>query len=118
MLCTIALLVLCLMPAQHLPADPVPFADKIYHAVAFAGQAGCLAWGLQQMRRIPQIQIFFIAFIYTIFLGGFIEIFQHYFSQNRHGDWYDWLFDIIGAVMGAAVIAGLRFKQNAAEHDP
>ena len=40
---------------------------------------------------------------FGILFGGLMEICQHYIFVNRSGNWYDFLANTIGAIIGVAV---------------
>jgi VanZ family protein len=39
-----------------------------------------------------------------IIMGGLIEILQEYLTQTRSGDWFDFLFDVVGALLGWGIV--------------
>ena len=41
--------------------------------------------------------------VFGILFGGLMEICQHYIFINRSGNWYDFIANTIGAVLGVAV---------------
>ena len=68
-----------------------PEADKVLHAIAFAGLSfiGCLAY---------PVRIFGLA-IFLVFLGGAIEVAQGY-TPSRSRELFDLLADLIGISLG------------------
>lgn len=45
----------------------------------------------------------FTALLLPILYGGLIEILQENFFYPRTGDWWDWLADIVGTLIGCVV---------------
>lgn len=100
----LALLLVCMLPGNRLPQEPVVNADKIFHAIAF----GLLAylwvrgWKLQQTSALIRSRAWPLALLCTIAFGGLIELLQETLAQNRSADWLDWLFDSLGAIAGVS----------------
>lgn len=98
----LALLLVCLLPGNSLPQEPVVNADKIFHALVF----GLLAylwvrgWKQQETSLTLRRWAWPLALGLTVFYGGLIEILQETLAQNRSADWLDWIFDSIGALLG------------------
>ena len=92
----------CFMNTAPLPAPPVINFDKIVHSILFLGLAGVLFFDSTRYLRssMSKIRIFLLIFLFPVAIGGFIEIIQEYFTKTRSGDWYDFLFDVIGALIG------------------
>ena len=92
-LATVAVLVLTLRPAEHLPArGPFNFWDKAQHALAFAVLTvlAFLAW--------PQTALRWKLILSLVALGGAIEVAQH-LTGWRHGEWADWAADAVGVAL-------------------
>lgn len=109
---TILVLVLCLVPGDQLPKDPIVNADKLYHTACFGLMAFLFVWGFRKQSDsfvLHKHALFFSLFISTS-LGGLVEILQHYFVKNRQGDWFDFLFDTVGVL--AALLAYLVLFQR------
>jgi len=95
----------CLMNTAPLPEPPpVMNFDKIVHSILFAGLAGVLFFDSTRYLRlsITKIRIFLLIFLFPVAIGGFIEIVQEskIFTKTRSGDWFDFLFDVLGALVG------------------
>lgn len=103
---TVALSILCLMPGDRIPPEPVINADKIFHAGAFALLALLWAWELYG-RPLPLKKAAVGAAIFAVAFGGMIEILQETVAINRSADWIDFLADAGGSVAGAAAFYGL-----------
>lgn len=83
-------LVLSLMPVEQLPSE-VHFWDKAQHALGFAGLAfvGLQVWARHPLRVMVGLAV----------LGLGIE-FAQALTGWRHGDWQDWVADLVGLGMG------------------
>jgi len=89
---------LSLYPLPNLPA--VAGTDKTLHLVAYFFLAFPL--GLKKHNNWILFIILFIVF------GGIIELIQPY--VNRHGEWLDFLANIIGITLG--FLAGLTLNKS------
>jgi len=96
------ILVLCFMKTSSLPAVPVKNFDKAVHALMFLCLSGVVFFDNTRYLRFPisKVRIFWGTFLFPIALGGLIEILQAYLTDYRTGDWFDFLFDIVGALIG------------------
>jgi len=100
--------VLCFVNTASLPAAPVRNFDKVVHVIMFLGLSGVIFFDNTRYLRDPisKMRIFWSTFVFPIALGGFIEIMQADLTTYRSGDWFDFLYDIVGALVGW-VIASL-----------
>ena len=98
--------VLCFMNTSTLPAPPIMNFDKVVHIIMFMGISEVIFFDNTYYLRFPisKIRIFFSVFLFPIALGGLIEILQEYLTQTRSGDWYDFLFDVVGVFLGLGII--------------
>ena len=110
----IIICILCLLPGDQMPKDPVQHADKIYHAGAFALLGFLLAFGFSKQFLFASVRkhAVVISVILSAVLGGLIEILQHHFVKNRFGDWMDFGFDVAGAIMGVTILWLIRRYLN------
>jgi VanZ family protein len=96
------ILVLSGYPGNKIPELPVLQIDKIVHAFMYAVLAICMA--------IPSTQQFFIKnkrwsirwkiILFGVFYGGLMEVLQTNIYINRSGNWYDFLANTLGAILG------------------
>ena len=100
-LAALAVLVLMLLPAEHVQRLPLNFWDKAQHALAFGGLTllGLLAW--------PQRPDRWRLLVGLVIYGGGIEWAQH-LTGWRHGDWVDWAADSAGVALVAALVMARR----------
>ena len=53
------------------------------------------------------LKLMIICAVFGILFGGLMEICQHYIFVNRSGNWFDFLANTIGAIIGVAVCSQL-----------
>ncbi|KPM47132.1 VanZ family protein [Jiulongibacter sediminis] len=92
---TLLVLILCIWPGDELP-ETVGLYDKWSHFIAFAGVAFFWLWWRPKFLGVILLAILF---------GLIIEIIQGILPESFHRsfDWYDWLADSIGALIGLPV---------------
>jgi VanZ family protein len=81
-------------------------ADKVAHALAFAGLA--VLGRLSAFRSVAALAAGLLV------LGGAIEVAQGLFTVTRSADWLDWLADSIGIAAGLGVSALLPVRRVSA----
>ncbi len=100
---------LCFAPASEINKVHIniPHFDKIVHfgmffilALLIAGLNGKYA------TYFNRILLPVIAIVY----GGLIELIQLWFISGRDGDWFDWIADNAGVVLGLMVFSFLPFQ--------
>ena len=99
---------LLLFAATHLPVPKVPrfpHMDKVAHTLLFAGLSFLLCWAIPTRfeRRLWNVRW---AVLLAIAYGAFDEISQA--PVGRTPDIWDWVFDCVGAVLGAATYIAAR----------
>lgn len=101
----VVIFVLCFMHTEELPAVPMTNFDKLAHSVMFLALSGTIFFdNTRYLRRlISRRRVFFGSFLLPIAIGGAIEVMQEQFTRHRSGDWYDFLFDAFGAVLGVLI---------------
>ena len=94
--------ILCFINTAELPKSPVRNFDKFVHTLMFIGLSGVIFFDNTRYFRFPisEMRIFLGTFLFPLALGGLIEIMQAYLTTTRSGDWFDFLFDVIGAFFG------------------
>jgi VanZ family protein len=94
-------------------ADPIPFVppgwlapDKLWHALEYAIFAALLAWALRRGLALPPSlpAIPWLALAGAGIFAGADEVHQS-FVPGRHADWRDWIADLAGAGVAAALCA-------------
>ena len=101
----LTIFVLCFMNTAPLPVPQIQNFDKWMHALMFLGLSGVVFFDDTGYLRFPisKLRILGISFLFPIALGGLIEIMQAYLTVTRNGDWFDFLFDAIGAFFGMGI---------------
>ena len=100
-------LILCFMDTTQLPKAPTINFDKFVHIVMFSGVSGVIFFDNSLYLRFPisNKRIFWGSFFFPVMLGGLIEIMQEkYLAPTRSGDWFDFLFDVVGTLIGLSII--------------
>jgi len=56
-----------------------------------------------QFSRLNINKIIFISAVYSIIIGGLLEVLQRMATTSRQGDWIDFLANLTGVVFGCAI---------------
>ena len=98
----IVIVVLCFMNTEPLPKVPMTNSDKVVHLLMFLALSGVVFFdNTRYLRRTIGCRwLFGGSFLFPVLVGGLIEIGQTLFTTYRSGDWWDFLFDTIGAMVG------------------
>ena len=100
------IIVLCLLPQNDLPKSrffDIPYFDKYVHASLYFVLYFLLLRSLKKFN----IRIYFIAILLCIGYGISIEIFQHFFTSDRHFEVYDILANSSGTIISSIVSPSL-----------
>jgi len=89
-------------PGNTIPKVPVWQADKIVHITIYAILSFFLliAFRKQYLIKNTRLRISLFIILFSISYGGLMEILQHYIFINRSGNWYDFLANGLGAILG------------------
>lgn len=99
---TLIMLGLMLFPAQFIGDHRLWSYDKIGHLVLFASWTYTL--GLyHHINRRATTRLWTI-FLVGLFFGIAIEVLQHILPLNRHANWGDLLFDLLGCLLAVAAL--------------
>ena len=100
----ILILVLCFINTGSLPEVPMTNFDKLVHALMFLALSGAVFFDntCYLRRAIGGQRIFWGSLLLPVGVGGCIEIVQT-FLPYRSGDWKDFLFDCVGAILGCLI---------------
>jgi len=111
-LASIVLVWVSLVPLPVLPDLKFIPVDKVGHLVAFLALALLYLWAFdhQSDTRKSKFSSYWITFLLTAFIGGLIELLQHFLPVNRVGDWYDFYFDIAGIIIAIIIYPMLKQK--------
>ena len=116
LLCGIIIMVLTGIPGSCLPhVKPVVGLDKVVHLLMYATFAFLCLWGYRKQfvsnGLAYQKKALLLAVVISIFYGGLTEMLQEYLVPGRTGDWFDFLADSIGTLLGVFVFL-LFYRQK------
>lgn len=107
---------LCMMPGGNTPSINIPNIDKLVHACMYMALAFCISLNLyQEYTEFDSIAMIMWALVIPILFGGLIEVMQDKFTLTRSCDFYDFIADSVGAIIGyffARWFVPRHFKQN------
>jgi VanZ family protein len=112
----VTILILCFIKVGPVPElEEMTDFDKLVHLVMFMGISGVVFFDSSSYLRekISFRRLLLGSFLFPLFLGGAIEIFQDLLTTYRSGDWRDFLFDGIGVFIGIIIclIINTKLKQ-------
>ena len=115
-LCGIVILILTGIPGSVFPrVKPVLGVDKVVHVIMYATFAFLCIWGYRSQYiakdKTQRIKALVLTVIISIAYGGLTEIIQEHLVPTRTGDWFDFLADSIGTLLGISVF-GLIFRKK------
>ncbi len=98
----LVILVLSGYPGNYVPKVPIWQFDKLVHGGIYAILSLCLiiAFKKQYDKENKRFFITVLIVLFGIIYGGFMEILQHYIFINRSGNWYDFLANTFGTILG------------------
>lgn len=104
-LCLLLIFTLSFMPFfPETPFDDVQFVDKWTHLVMYGGTSSVIWWEyIRSHIRLDFRRLLLFAVVGMIILGGLIELLQAYCTTTRSGEWFDFMADSIGVLIGLAV---------------
>ncbi len=104
------LLLLALFAATHLPSKAIPYQfsayDKAAHCLAYVAIALSALTSLDLAIGLLRPQHYFLVWLAGTLYGAFDEVTQ--IPVGRHCDPLDWMFDILGIVIGLILFRLLR----------
>jgi len=107
-LCGIVILILTGLPGSVFPhTKPVVGLDKVVHVLMYATFAFLCIWGYRSQfianGKTYRTKALFLAAVISILYGGITELMQEYLVPTRTGDWFDFLADTIGTLLGISI---------------
>jgi len=102
----VVIIVLCFINPPEIPIlRPMTNFDKLVHFLMFFGLSGIIFFdnSFYFKKRVFRRSIFWGSFLFPVSLSGGIEIAQEYLTTTRTGDWMDFLFDVIGVLLGCLI---------------
>lgn len=115
-LCGIVILILTGLPGSVFPrVKPIIGIDKVVHALMYATFAFLCIWGYRKEfisnGEAYQKKALLRTALISIAYGGITELMQEFLVPTRTGDWFDFLFDAIGTLIGLFIF-WLFFKKR------
>ena len=80
----------------------IPYADKIVHGLMYFGVMLAFYFDLwrQGLQVVALKRRSWVGALAFALFGGVVELLQMYCTTYRSGDWWDWVADIFGVVLG------------------
>ena len=115
-LCGIVILILTGIPGSAFPRiKPIVGLDKVVHILMYATFAFLCIWGYRDQYRSRdkayRTKAILLTALIGIAYGGITELIQEHITFQRTGDWFDFLADAIGTLLGLAVFS-LFFRKK------
>ena len=79
----------------------LPGIDKIIHAILFLVEAGLIFWAFHS---VTNRSLLVPILIWCLFLGGGLELIQHFWVPGRSGQICDLIADVAGGIIGFMLI--------------
>lgn len=98
--------VLCLIPTfPETPLDDFSLIDKWTHLVMYGTLVAVIWWEYTRQHTTNNTRrLFLLAFLAPVAMGGLVELAQAYCTGGRRsGDWYDFVANTIGVVLGTLI---------------
>ena len=102
------------LPADSF-ADSIELSDKVKHFVAYMGLAVILGLNLHFQERWKLARNFYIVITFFICVTyGVVDEFHQMFIPNRFAEFFDWVADSLGALVGILSVSVFieRIKKN------
>ncbi|MDL2322592.1 VanZ family protein [Bacteroidales bacterium OttesenSCG-928-A17] len=111
---SVLILIACFISLESMPRAPMTNFDKLVHFGMFFFLGGCIYFeNTNYFRRSISIRrIFWGSLLFPAFYGGLVELIQNYISPHRTGDWGDFLWDSIGAVLAFFIVLLINKRHN------
>jgi VanZ family protein len=99
------ILVISGYPGNYVPKVPIWQFDKLVHSGVYSVLSICLiiAFYKQYNKENNRFKASILIIFIGIFYGGFMEILQHYIFINRSGNWYDFIANTVGTILGIII---------------
>jgi VanZ family protein len=101
-----------LIPLSKLPPKLLDANDKLLHMAIYFFTAALIYLGRQRYKIKATIasRFLWLTFLGCTLYGGLIEILQHFFVTNRHGEWLDFLANSLGALFALFAFKCTAYK--------
>ena len=77
--------------------------DKLVHIIMYGGLTCVLIFDFRQYAKnnpLSSLAFILICLLTPVILGGVVEILQPIYFAPRTADWFDWISDITGVLLG------------------
>ena len=116
-LCGIIILILTGLPGSLFPkVKPIIGLDKVVHLCMYAGFAFLCIWGYRRQYlsrdKAYRKRALLLTALISVAYGGITELMQEFLVPTRTGDWFDFLSDAIGALLGLLVFQFFSRKKK------
>lgn len=105
-LIVVAIWVVCMIPVPETPLSHVSFIDKWTHFVMY-GTLTSTIWIEYAYRHNKETRssarLFVGGFVLPVIMGGLIELAQAYLTTCRSGEFFDFICNSLGVLLGTAV---------------
>jgi len=109
----------CMKPSglPHVSLWNLP-ADKFVHAFLFGVLAHFLVYGfaMQHIYKYLRSSPLIFAFLVVVTYGGVIELLQKYIFTWRSAEWWDWICDLLGALLVIVLLRNFYRKKYFTPH--
>lgn len=97
--------ILCMIPGEDIPATDFQMADKWAHFLMYGTLTICIIYEYaKRHKKICFRRLFVGGILLPIIMGGLVEVAQAYLTGGtRSGDWWDFLANTIGVLLGALI---------------
>lgn len=114
LLIALAILYGSLLREPHFSLPLIDYSDKWVHLLVYALLGAMACW--DSMRSSTSVvRIVLIGLVLPVLYGGVLELVQEWWFYPRTGDWFDWLADGMGVLLGcgiATIIARIKPKRE------
>lgn len=92
-------------PGHKVPEVPMWQFDKFVHTFIYLilSITMLIAFNRQYQIRKKRLFLTILILFFGVFYGGIMEILQHYIFINRSGNWYDFIANALGSVLGVLI---------------
>ena len=104
-LIALTIFILSSIPGDSYPEIDFKFADKIVHILIYAPLfiAAYISFSHQDRLRLLSNHPYFFAMLFSAIYGASDELHQ-LFTPKRSCDFYDWIADVTGALVGMLLV--------------
>lgn len=103
----LVILILSTLPGPEIPEVKIKYLDKGVHFFMYAVLCFYSIKGFIKQTAFPFLKCFCcsVSFVYCSLYGGVLELIQHYFIQDRTGEWPDFFANSLGSLVVAILFS-------------